>query len=257
MNNPIFLISTGRTGTKFFSDFFSSYGIDVASYHTSSFTRVLNVLGNMYWRKLFSRSVMKFLWKRLKFKRIKSHGSRYIECNPYYYNMIDIILDFFPGAKFIFIVRSPKAFIVSHIKWERQRLKSMVANRLVPFWQPTSYLDQVKGFTNDYYQRVEFYSKIWARKNTAIMGAVSGKDNVITLFFEQLFHPETGVKVMSGLVRWLDVPLNKPISQDMITAKKNISKGVQTESWDDNCTRIMNSYCQPLVKKLGEGFIAD
>ena len=257
MNNPIFLVSTGRTGTKFFSNFFSMYGIDVASYHTSSFTRALNVLGNMYWGKLVSRSMMKFLWQRLKFKRIKSHASRYIECNPYYYNMIDIILDCFPGAKFIFIIRTPKAFIVSHIKWERQRLKSMIANRLIPFWQPTSYLDQIIGFKNDYYQRVGFYSKIWARKNAAIMGAVSGKDNVITLFFEQLFHPETGVDVMSGLVRWLDVPLNKPITEDMITAKKNISKGVQTESWDDNCTKIMNSYCQPLLRKLGEDFISE
>lgn len=47
--NPKFLVSTGRTG----------YGVDVTSYHTSDFTRLVNILGNIYYQKLVSRNFMK------------------------------------------------------------------------------------------------------------------------------------------------------------------------------------------------------
>ena len=250
MNSPIFFISTGRTGTKFFSNFFSTYAVGVDAYHTSRFTRVLNVLGNMYWHKLVSRSAMKKFWKLLKFNGIQSHRSRYLECNPYYYNMIDIVAEFFPDAKFVFIIRLPKSFIISHIKWERQRWQSIIANRLVPFWQPTSYLDQVRGLMNNYYQRVEFYSKIWARKNEAILMAVLGNDNATTLRFEQLFHPSMGVNVMANLVEWLEVAIRKPITREMIAAKINMTKGLYSDFWDNHCNKIVNRYCGSLLKQI-------
>ena len=165
--------------------------------------------------------------------------------------MIDVIADFFPDAKFIFIIRFPKSFIISHIKWERQRWQSIIANRLVPFWQPTSYLDQVRGFRNNYYQRVEFYSKIWARKNEAILKAVVGNDNAITLRFEQVFHISTGVDVMANLVKWLDVALQKPITKEMITAKINMTKGFYADLWDNHCNKIVNKYCSSLLREIG------
>lgn len=251
MNNPIFFISTGRTGTKFFSNFFSDYAFDVASYHTSRFTRILNVLGNMYWKKILSRTTMKTLWKLFKYGEIESHRLRYLECNPYYYNMIDIVADFFPDAKFVFLIRFPRAFIISHIRWERQRWQSIIANRLVPFWQPTSYLDQVRGLRNNYYQRVEFYSKIWARKNKAILTAVLGNRNAIILKFEQVFHPSTGVDIMANLVKWLEVSLKKPVTTEMITTKINMTKGFNADLWDNTCNKIMHRYCQYLLKEFG------
>ncbi|SPD74047.1 hypothetical protein PITCH_A2030191 [uncultured Desulfobacterium sp.] len=250
MKSPIFLVSTGRTGTKYFSRFFSTYGIDVASYHTTKFTRTLNILGNMYSRNLLSKGTMKTLWKVLKFHDIHKHSLRYIECNPYYYNLINIIADFFPNAKFVFIIRDPKSFIISHIKWEKQRWQSTVANSLVPFWQPTSYLDQVRGLRNNYYQRVDFYGKIWAKKNSSIIKAIKGKENTFFLRFEQVFHPDTGFEVMSRLVGWLDVALRKPISRDMLSTKINKTKGDKAYLWDNTCNRIMNRHCLPLLNQI-------
>jgi len=251
MKNPIFLVSTGRTGTKFFSSFFSTYAVDVASYHTTRYTRFLNILGNMYRQKLISRSIMKAFWKRIKLLEIQSHELRYIECNPYYYNIIDIITEFFPEAKFICVTRFPKTFVLSHIKWERQRWKSIIANRLVPYWQPTSYLDQLKGFKHDYYQRVEFYSKVWARKNTAILEAAVRNDNAMTLKFEEIFHHANGVDAMVGLIKWLDIKLKVPITKEMVAAKINTSKETHKDIWDDHCTKIMDSFCLSLLRDLG------
>ncbi len=251
MKNPIFLVSTGRTGTKFFSSFFSTYAVDVASYHTTRHTRLLNVLGNMHRQKLISRSIMKAFWKQIKFREIQSHELRYIECNPYYYNIIDIITEFFPEAKFIFVIRFPKTFVLSHIKWERQRWKSAIANRLIPYWQPTSYLDQLRGFKHDYYQRVEFYSKVWARKNAAIRENAVDNTNAMILKFEEIFHHTKGVDVMARLTKWLDIELKAPITKEMVTAKINTSKGTANDIWDDHCTKIMNRFCFSLLRDLG------
>ena len=250
MKNPIFLLSTGRTGTKYFSNFFSTYGVDVASYHTTSFTRLLNVLGNMYYYKLLSKNQMRTIWKRFKYQEIQAHDFTYIESNPYYYNMIDIISDVFPGAKFVFIVRLPKSFIISHIKWEKQRWQSMIANRLVPFWQPTSYLNQIRGFNNDYHQRVEFYSKIWVNKNTAILGNIAKNGNATVLKFEEVFHPLNGIQVMVRLVKWLNISLVQPITSEMITAKINKTNNVETNWWDNHCTEIVNEYCSSLMEEF-------
>ena len=250
MKKPVFLISTGRTGTKYFANFFQSFGINVASYHTSSFTRFLNILSNMYYKELLSKKVMGAIWRRLKYEKIQSHNYRYIECNPYYYNLIDIISSFFPEAKFIFIIRAPKSFIISHIKWEKQRWQSMFANRAIPFWQPVSYWDQIRGFGNKYHQRVEFYSKIWVRKNTMIWESIVNKDNAITVKFEEVFDPVTGVDVITKIVEWLNISLDRQIDREMIIKKINKTKKAQN-IWDKDCERIMNKYCRSLMEYFG------
>lgn len=251
MNNPIFLVSTGRTGTKYFSDFFSKYASGLVSYHTSKYTRFLNIVSNIYARNLISKSLMEKIWKGLKFKKIQNTNLRYFESNPYYYNLIDIINSFFPKSKFVCIVRNPKTFILSHIRWETQRWQSTIANCLVPFWQPTSYRDQIMGLKRDYYQRVAFYARIWNRKNTAILRQALGKKNVTTIRFEDIFDQENGIYVLSKVSDWLNLNLVKPVTKDIITKKINTSKSYTQKQWDKDCYQIVKKYCSSLAIKTG------
>lgn len=252
MNNPILLVSTGRTGTKYFSNFFADYGAEVASYHTTRYTRIINILANMYNRGYISLSLLAVIWKRLKLKFIESHQKRYIECNPYYYNLVVTINDYFPKAKFVIIVRHPKTFIKSYIQWEHQRWKSLLANRLLPFWQPVSYWEHLMGFTNNYHQRVKFYSTIWTIKNDFLIRTLAGKDNAIMLRFEDTFNPESGAQVLTDLMKWLEIPLTKPVDQSAVTTKVNVSGSWKKEDlWDDRCTEIMLHNCGELMQLLG------
>ncbi len=249
-NRPIFLISTGRTGTKFFSRFFPEYCNDVASYHTSRFTRLLNILGNMYYFNIIPEKKMGIVWKHLKYKTIASHTSRYIENNPYYYNCINIIKRLFPETKIIWIVRHPKSFIISHIKWERQRLKSRVANYLIPFWQPVSYKEQLQGLHYYYYQRVEVYSKVWLRKNQTIAGSLKKNDNYYLIKFEEVFNPHNGISSLTTLLDWLGLPLVKPLPQNLLEHKVNSSSSSE-QKWDEKCERIMRNHCKTMMDRLG------
>jgi hypothetical protein len=248
---PIFLVSTGRTGTKYFSKLFSTHCSGITCYHTSSFSRLLNVISNMHWQGIIPKNVMKRIWKTLKYKEIRSLSMRYIECNPNYYNLIEIISELFPDAKFIYVVRSPKAYITSHINWERQRWKSIIANRLVPFWQPMPYIEELKGFTNDYHQRVDFYSTIWERKNAHILETIAGNEHVITLRFEDIFDPQKGTDILFRLMEWLELPLVRPIDSKTVTTKQNISRTGSEDQWNEHCSQIVKRNNSGLMERFG------
>jgi hypothetical protein len=248
---PIFLVSTGRTGTKYFSKLFAAHCTNVTCYHESRLSRLITVLSNMLMRGIISKRMMKKVWKFLKYGEIISGTTRYIECNPNYYNIIEIINELFPEAKFIFIVRSPKSYIISHINWERQRWRSIIANRLVPFWQPMPYLEELKGFRNDYHQRVNFYSTIWERKNSQILDSIRGWDNVITLRFEDIFDARKGKEILTDLMEWLELPLVRPIDTAVVTAKQNVSERDISGQWDEECTRIVMNNNGKLMEKFG------
>ena len=63
---PVFLVSTGRTGTKFLANFFAEYGRDVSAYHCPRGSRLVHVLANCYERRWLPRSSMHWLWRTLR-----------------------------------------------------------------------------------------------------------------------------------------------------------------------------------------------
>lgn len=250
MNDPIFLLSTGRTGTKFFSEFFDAYARNVASYHTTRNTRFINIVSNLYARRLIPALMAGSIWKALKYKSIKSHPSRYVENNPFYYSLSGIISSYFPDAKFIYIVRSPKTYVLSHIKKERQNIRSKIANCLIPFWQPLSYIEHLKGLFDDFYQRVDFYSRIWNYKNAILLKEAEKKKNILILRFEDIFDKENGPTVLNHLVGWLGMQLRRPVEGDSILQKVNPSKPDESRKWDRHCDEIIRTNCGELITRF-------
>ena len=250
MNNPIFLISTGRTGTKFFSQLFSIHCTDTISHHTSKFTRFLNVAGNATYFGVLPRKATAILWKLLKYNDSSTSPGRYIENNPYYYNYIPLICQLFTDAKIIWVVRHPKSFIQSHIQWERQRAQSRLANCLIPFWQPVAYIDQLRGMLDDDHQRVDFYSKTWQRKNQVILNHLQNTDRYVMIKFEEVFDPARGLDIVKNLLEWLELPVKNSLTKKMFEKKINSSQSLLC-SWDEICDRIMISHCGQLMQKLG------
>lgn len=248
---PVFLVSTGRTGTKFFSGFFARYGGAVSSLHYPPRTRVIHVLANAYEVGILSANAMQSLWRAQREKSIQNHEGRYVECNGYYYNLIDTIRASFPQAKFVFVVRSPKGFIRSHVNWERFQWKSTIAARLIPLWQPISYFEQLKGWRNNYHQRVEFYAKIWARKNASITAHASDPNCLRTVRYEDVFDETKGPRILGDLLDWLEIPVEKPILPEALTERVNLSRQKSEELWDTRCDEIVQLHCRDLMELYG------
>ena len=248
---PVFVVSTGRTGTKFLCQFFDNYGVGVSAYHCPRGTRLIHVLANAYETGLLPEGLMRSLWSGLRAPGVRRHRNRYVECNAYYYNLVDTIRASFPQARFIFVIRSPKGFIQSYMTWERNRWKSKLAAWTIPLWQPISYLEQLKGWAYDYHQRVEFYSKVWARKNASVIAHGSDPASLRVLRFEDLFDETKGRQILRDLLLWLDIPAAKPISADTVKMKVNASTKQDIDPWDERCDEIVRNHCRELMAVYG------
>lgn len=250
MNKPIIILSTGRTGTKFFSFFFKDHVSGVTSYHTTKYTRLLNIVSNLYSLHKINEKTAEFIWKILKYKFIVSHKEQYIECNPYYYGLTGIISKYFPETKYLCIVRSPKSYITSCINKEREKIKSKIANHLIFYWQPVSYPDHLRGLKDDFYQRVGFYAKTWAHKNKILDDLCGGNKNALMLKFEDIFNSDSGVAELKKIIEWLNLEIESKLEESILSDKVNKTQGSKAVIWDSKCSEIVNKYCKNLMLKF-------
>jgi len=247
---PIFLVSTGRTGTRFFSGFFQEYAEGVASHHTSDFTRLVNVVGNMRYLGLAPMPLVRLLWRALKVPVIRAEKRRYLECNPYYYNILDLVWESFPEARVVHVIRHPRTFVQSHIKWERQRWMSRIANQLVPFWGPVGYHEQLLGLGGNTQQRIRYYAKVWRHKNEAILRAIEGDPRAITYRFEDLFATDGGPVRLVELLTWLGLTLTRQVGDDALARRRNETTS-RPLAWDTACDDAIRLECAPLMEAFG------
>lgn len=249
-DRPVFLVSTGRTATRFFSHVFASYGVGVEAYHTTRCTRLLNVLSNMRYLGLLPAVAPETLLHTYITPRIRACRKRYIECNPYYYAVIPALWKSFPDARIVFLVRHPRDFVCSHIRWEKQRLKSRIANQVIPFWAPLNYREQLLGITGDPAQRVRYYSIIWARKNQAIVDAIELDDRARMLKYEDVFLGDGAANELRALMEWLQIPLAREIAPEVVCNRLNQTNALGFQ-WRAEYDEILLRSCEPQLELLG------
>lgn len=252
MRAPVFLLSTGRTGTRFLAEFFSTYGADVASHHTTSGTRRLNVLSNLAVLGLAPRRFADAWLSRTSIPAIGAEPRRWVECNPFYFDSVPRLRDWFPDARFVLVTRHPKGFCQSHIRWERQRPQSRVANQLVPFWAPVGYHEQLLGLLGHYRQRVRYYAKVWSRRNATILRHLEADPDAITLRFEDVFEAPDGAQRLAELLSTLEIEPLAPVDAAVLGRRVNqTAASGSAELWDASCDALLRRHCGPLMERFG------
>nr|WP_067286633.1 sulfotransferase [Marinobacterium profundum] len=130
-SSPIFVISTGRTGTKFFSHLFHELD-KVKAYHEPHPT--LMAMSNDLYHAELTPYAQSLILKAARYETMVKHmlaNIRYVESNQTLISLVDGILYLFPDAKIIFIVRDPNKFATSAYKkgwfendtiWENNRI---------------------------------------------------------------------------------------------------------------------------------------
>jgi len=251
MRQKIFMISTGRTGTAFFASFFDDFFVGVESYHTTKNTELVNVLGNLAHVGIAPKKLTEKIFELIKCKWFDSHQECYVECNPYYWKFVEALKRKYPETKFVFVVRSPKGYIISHIQKENQSWRSKLANRFLPFWQPISIRDYLRYLSKtSLYERVDFYAKVWRVKNKELLMLREQMKNSRLIKFEDIFDSEKGVKTVKELLRWLELSPKKKLDGAILMKKTNVSQNLNL-GWDEKCDEIVKKTCQNLSEKLG------
>lgn len=250
--DPVFLVSTGRTGTKFFAALFRRHAVGVSAHHICPGTRRQNILNGMAALGLLPQQVADAWLAKNTVARIRSESLRWIECNLYYFNSIAALRRSFPESRFVHVSRHPRGFCESHIRWERQRLQSRIANQLIPFWAPVAYHEQLLGIFGSYHQRVRYYAQVWASRNRIMLDQLEGDDSAIFLRFEDVFGSTKGNLCLEGLFHSLDIELRQPITQGVLAQRQNQTMHqADAAPWDDVCDRLIARHCSALMQRFG------
>jgi hypothetical protein len=115
------------------------------------------------------------------------------------------ILDLYPDAKFIFILRNPCDRYWSHLNLHDGRFEHFSA--------------MVQAFTcldsPQYFLRTDY------RRTLAALYQVVPPENVLVLFFEHLFDPQTLERELSRITGFLNIVFMAPDSRPLNESKKN------------------------------------
>ena len=116
----VFVLSTGRTGTKTLAEGLA--GDDIKSPHQPPFSRLLTIASNYYLHGWLPMSVLERLVIRLREPQILNSDCRdYVQVFSLDYLPAKIISERHPNVAIVHIVRDPRTFVRSYLNWMHSR----------------------------------------------------------------------------------------------------------------------------------------
>lgn len=256
MDKIVLFISTGRTGTKSLANFFSKYFNNVESHHEPQYSRLIEILSNMYLSNIYPHKLLrKFIYKYKLPNILSCEKEYYVETNPMNYAIMDIIREIDKEVYIIHLIRDPRSYVTSCINRLHGRALSKISNRVIPFWHPNGVLtDQfklVEWINMNDFERICWY---WKYKNELILKMNKDYHNFMSIRFEDLFVTDTmnqlqsilssvGLEFENEMVKYFDI-------------KQNVSrKGYfpKWDRWDLKKVRELNSICSVLMNLYDYG----
>jgi len=282
--NPKFIISTGRTGTKFLSNFFNMLSNEIDARHEPS-PSIIKLRHKFGTGKI---SIEKAI-KKFKRKKVGLYDSIqkpfYIESNPGLSSLIPVIKNIFPSYKIIHVIRDGRDWVRSTIN---RGIYSSILDRsltpIIPLLRPfvpsktkinkfkkinfNAYLRDIwrfraLDFKNDpYYQKWAYMSQfeknvwLWNKIDDMIFREIKDDPNAKTIKFENIFDKEKGYQGINDIIHFFDLDnLSKSsnLNIDHIFSKKiNLSPLYSFPTWkfwNKNYTKQFNEIAGDKMKR--------
>ncbi len=254
---PILIISTGRTGTIFFSRLFADLYPASASYHERGASRPIQILTNLHFAHLFPKSGLKFAWKVLKGSEIETCKKLFhIDANNFLYGLAALAPELYPNLKVIHIVRDARTYVTSQLNFSLQKRTSFVGNYLVPFWQPSPFMTgEVAPSKIFNLTRFEKYCWIWDFKNRVMERLENTSTPYLRVRFEDIFNSNDPEYPFGRITDFIGLPPAKNI-RDRFRQPANTSAKTDFPEWPKwtaaQAAQLM-SFCGERMKKYDYG----
>lgn len=244
----IYIVSTGRTGTKFLADYFNNFS-DVYAAHEPKPSRILRMWTNARLEKRANKSTMSriFISKRKgSFRRIQE--PTYVESNPFAAGFTDIMPAVLDNPEIIHVVRDPRTYIRSSLNHGNTHGIKKLLNNHLPFWYPDiANIINAKHKLSDKEKTAHY----WVLINEFIEKCRKSIPDERYHFFkyEELFKNKESLKQISKIVGskekqvYTIKPINK--SKDQVISDWN--------DWSKNECRSIDKICGKLMKQYGYG----
>jgi hypothetical protein len=227
----IFVLSTGRTGTKTLAEGLAAE--DIRSPHQPPFSRLLTIASNCYLHGWLPSEILEWLVTRLREPQLLNSDSRYyVQVFSLDYFPAKIISERYPNVYVVHIVRDPRTFVHSYLNWMHTRFKSWVANKLVPCWHPSGFFTGEMSWRQwrqlDDFQRVCWH---WKYKNAVIERLFDGYERYLRIRFEDLFLAQR-VEILRDLLTFAGIPYEERLGA-MLQTRTNESRKTHFPVWED------------------------
>lgn len=233
--NTVCVVSTGRTGTKFFETFFNAIDNHTFAVHEPQ-PDFFDLGIEKYRAKKPSREIQQYIFQKrdpyirnLCAQRIK----RYVECNPFLSLVLPETKAVFKKAKFIIITRAPKTYVKSALN------KSPLDDGAFYFYGKKDKRIRLSAldFENDAYReawdsfsRMEKIAWYWNKCNLLLLDFMQQHPkDCLHIRFEDIFSKDstTRLKSIKGMLDFLDIHLKDQALEQLLELGK--SKKNQTQ----------------------------
>ena len=251
MPGNVFILSSGRTGTKFLAEFFGANFANVVARHEPAPSYQLRMLSNARAAGAASRSVLAAALRLSRPGLWRGGDGLVIESNPFLYGFVDVLGELADSPTIIHIVRDPRTYVPSAINHGGSSGLKAAASALIPFWFPPVRLAPGVGAHPG---PVELFAGEWALVNRFLVEHGGGLPGYHRLRFEALFDAEN-----SGLRRMVELlGLSYPGDAAPVSAAEKVNAGRLNAiggwaSWEAGQRAAVERICGGLMREWGYG----
>lgn len=255
-STTVLMISTGRTGTKFFAELLDVHYAQVKSHHASRYSTLINVISNANLMKILPVDILEGIWVLLKKgERLACRKPIYFDANNHLYALPYLAPRLYPNMKVIHIIRDPRDYVRSHLGWALNRPKSHLANFWLPFWQPNGYLagDMTRRQWSGL-DMLERFSWIWLYKNRVIEKIKDGMTPFLQLKFECFFR-KFDIDAYKELIQFIGLPFKGETLEEFQTPKNQSRRAPfgRWPKWSDKQCAKLDRICGEFMRKHDYG----
>lgn len=248
IQSPIFFISTGRCGTKWFSNLLE---LNKSSFVLHSPTPSFASQNKLVFETLAEKEISKkeeelvkeiFLAGREQYLRYSYKTQKiYIETNNYISFFAPILIKVFPDAKFVHLYRHPGEFVRSGIrrnyfsKNNPDNIRRITPNHIqMESWEQTSQLEKTAWLWNETNSFIENFKK----ENQA---------NCYDFNFNEL-----NLENVKSLLNFLEIKIPESSIKKVLNKKSNAQKKgtfAKYKDWSEDQKLELRKICQELSEK--------
>ena len=254
MERRAFILSSGRTATRFLAEYFRANAAQpVWAEHEPFPSRLLRLVSHAHLDgAIADRLAIRLL--RWTHPGMRGGDSVRIESNPLIFGLADLLEPAFPGVRIVHVVRDPRDFVASAFNHGFGIGAKGWLSRHVPFWYPD--MARLSGRPIDFDTPFEYLTVWWGWVNRWLeeAGRPLG-ERYLRLRYEDLVGE--GRHTMEGLADFLGVQL-RPEGQERLGREEKVNAGrlqamPRWQSWSGNQARLVDELCGPLMNRFGYG----
>ena len=202
MIDPVFILSTGRTGTQFFENYINHTANNAICKHEPKPSRRFKFLSNLYLNNKVSDNTIINIYNFSRKKLFKEIDDKiYIESSNFLFGCIPALNKYFPNIKIIHIVRHPVTYIESHLNHGFWKGHKKFFAKYIPYW-----LEDINAeYIND---PIFILGARWKYVNELIE-SYKKTNKYLMIRFEDFFsrNPEISSEELNKIREFIGVPV--------------------------------------------------